>query len=176
MSNLPDMESDSIFEDMATKMLTTMVTVEKLKRDAEKAFNERDYQISIAKLKEASSIVEVQPGTAARIELASILLPMATVYRSVGDTSECETLYKRIIGLCTQPIEPSEKAKFGNTQVDSFMEQMMPGMEDMLVEAHYTTTINILSICGENYHKLLIENGRNNEATALKEQLRSYLE
>lgn len=72
------MESDAIFEEMATKMLTTMVTVEKLKRDAEKAFNERDYQVSVDKLKEAAAIVQEQPGTAARIELASILLPLYT--------------------------------------------------------------------------------------------------
>lgn len=169
------MESDAIFEDMATKMLTTMVTVEKLKRDAEKAFNDRDYQISVDKLKEACAIVEVQPGTAARIELASILLPLSTVYRTVGDTKECEALYKRIISLCTQPMEKSSEAKFGNSQVDSFMEQMMPGMEDMLVEAHYATTMNILSICAENYEKLLTENDRKDEAAALKEQLRSYL-
>jgi hypothetical protein len=169
------MESDAIFEEMATKMLTTMVTVEKLKRDAEKAFSERDYQISVDKLKEAVAIVEVQPGTAARIELASLLLPLSTVYATVGDTSECEKLYKRIIGLCTQPLEKSPQAKFGSSEVDSFMEQMMPGMEDMLVEAHYTTTINILSICAENYEKLLKELGRNEEAAALKEQLKSYL-
>jgi hypothetical protein len=170
------MESDAIFEDMATKMLTTMVKVEKLKRDAEKAFNDREYQISIDKLKEAASIVERQPGTASRIELASILLPMSTIYRAVGDSKECEALYKQIIALCTQPMEKAVDAKFGNSEVDGFMEQMMPGMEEMLVEAHYTTTINILSICAESYQKLLTENGRNDEATALKEQLRSYLD
>jgi hypothetical protein len=170
------MESDAIFEEMATKMLTTMVTVEKLKRDAEKAFNDRDYQISIDKLKEAVAIVEVQPGTAARIELASILLPLSTVYRTVGDTKQCEALYKRIIDLCTQPLEKSTpEAKFGSSQVDSFMEQMMPGMEEMLVEAHYTTTMNILSICAENYQKLLKELGRSEEADQLKERLKSYL-
>ncbi len=169
------MESDAQFEEMATQMLTTMVNVEKLKRDAEKAFNEREYQVSVNKLKEAAAIVEVQPGTAARIELASILLPLSTVYRTVGDTRECESLYKRIIHLCTQPLEKSSEAKFGSSQVDSFMEQMMPGMEDMLIEAHYTTTMNILSICAENYQKLLNELGRSEEATALKEQLKSYL-
>jgi|688.fasta_scaffold152686_2 hypothetical protein len=169
------MESDAIFEEMATKMLTTMVTVEKLKRDAEKAFNERDYQVSVDKLIEAAAIVQEQPGTAARIELASILLPLSTVYKTVGDTSQCETLYKRIIGLCTQPLEKSSQAQFGSSEVDSFMEQMMPGMEDMLVEAHYSTTMNILSICAENYQKLLAELGRNEEAAALKEQLKSYL-
>ncbi|MBS2004968.1 MAG: hypothetical protein U0103_22900 [Candidatus Obscuribacterales bacterium] len=169
------MESDAIFEEMATKMLTTMVTVEKLKRDAEKAFNDHDYQISVDKLREAAGIVESQPGTAARIELASILLPLSTVFRTVGDTSECEKLYKQIISLCTQPLEKSAEAKFGSSQVDSFMEQMMPGMEDMLVEAHYATTMNILSICAENYQKLLTESGRNEEAEALKEQLKSYL-